>query len=314
MDLPALRCFQVVARYEHISRAAEELRVAQPSVSRTISRLEAELGVRLFDRRGRRIHLNEHGASFLRRVDRALRELDDGLRELADAAERNRRVTLAAETLLTVTALLVRFRDAHPGIEVRLRQSSADSMARRLRAREVDLCVASQPLVGPGLVSELLLREEVLLAVPDGHRLAGRDAVPLSALEGEPLVSPSRGHWQRVLADRLFARAGVEPVVVCEGDEPGAVVSLVAAGLGVALLPAMARASEIRGPLSWVRIAEPGCHRELRLVRDGGAPHSTAARLFAAFAADHFRTVGATATATPAGAAARAGAGAGTTA
>ncbi|AUY48545.1 LysR family transcriptional regulator [Streptomyces sp. CB01881] len=288
MDLLALRCFQVVARHGHISRAAEELRVAQPSVSRTIARLEAELGVPLFDRRGRRIHLNDHGAAFLRRVDRALRELDDGKRELAELAQGGGRVTLATETLLTVTDLLARFRAAHPGVEIRVRQSSVDVMVRRLRTREVDLCVASQPLVGPGLVSEPLLLEEVLLAVPEGHRLAGRDEVPVSELDGEPFVTPSRGHWQRVLAERLFAQAGVEPVIVCEGDEPGAVVNLVAAGMGVALLPAMARASEVRAPLCWVRLAEPGCHRELRLVRDGAAHHPAAARLFGAFAVHHF--------------------------
>ncbi|KOG85386.1 LysR family transcriptional regulator, partial [Streptomyces varsoviensis] len=86
MDLLSLRCFQVVARHEHISRAAAELRVAQPSVSRTIARLEAGLGVRLFDRNGRQVRLNQYGAAFLRRVDRALGELDDARRELADAA------------------------------------------------------------------------------------------------------------------------------------------------------------------------------------------------------------------------------------
>ncbi|MFI6846692.1 LysR substrate-binding domain-containing protein [Kitasatospora sp. NBC_00085] len=292
MDLPALRCFQVVARHEHISRAAEELRVAQPSVSRTIARLEAELGVRLFDRRGRRIHLNDHGAAFLRRVDRALRELDDGKSELADAVQGGGRVALATETLLTATDLLAGFRAAHPRIEVRVRQSSVDAMARRLRTREVDLCLASQPLVGPGLVSELLLREDVLLAVPRGHRLAGREEVPVGELDGEPFVTPSRGHWQRALADRLFAAAGVDPVIVCEGDEPGAVVNLVAAGLGVALLPAMARASDVRAPLRWVRLAGPDCHRELRLVRDGDAPPSAAAGLFGAFAVRHFRRTG----------------------
>ncbi|MFJ2777054.1 LysR family transcriptional regulator [Kitasatospora sp. NPDC087315] len=290
MDLLALRCFQVVARHEHVSRAAEELRVAQPSVSRMIARLETELGVPLFDRRGRRIHLNRHGAAFLRRVDRALRELDDGRRELADAADgAGGTVTVATETLLTLAGVLARFRTAHPDVEVRLRQSAADVMVRQLRDREVDLCFASQPLAGPALSSVVLLREEVLLAVPVGHRLAGREQVAVTELDGELFVTPRPGHWQRVLADRLFAEAGVRPVVACEGDEPGAVLELVAAGLGAALLPAMARGSGPRGSVAWVRLAAPGCRRELRLVRDGDSYRTEAARRFGEFAARHFR-------------------------
>ena len=86
MDLLQLRYFQVVARHQHVSRAATELRVAQPALSRAIARLEAEVGVPLFDRRGRRIRLNRFGAMFLARAGRALGELEQGQHELRDAA------------------------------------------------------------------------------------------------------------------------------------------------------------------------------------------------------------------------------------
>ncbi|MEH6373160.1 LysR substrate-binding domain-containing protein [Streptomyces sp. KLMMK] len=289
MDLLSLRCFQVVARHEHISRAAAELHVAQPSVSRTVARLEAELGVPLFDRRGRRIRLNQHGAAFLRRVDRALGELEDGRRELADAAGgEGGTVTVAAETLLTLAGLLAGFRAAHPGVDVRLHQASADAMAERLRTRDVDFCLVSRPLTGPALTSVELLREDVLLAVPAGHRLAGKEDVGLAALDGEPFITPSPGHWQRVLADRLFARAGVRPAIVCEGNEPGAILDLVGAGLGVALLPAMARDTGGRGTVAWARLAAPDCHRVLRLARHEDAYLTAAARRFGDFAVEHF--------------------------
>ncbi|MFI1255482.1 LysR family transcriptional regulator [Streptomyces netropsis] len=290
MDLLSLRCFQVVARHEHISRAADELRVAQPSVSRTIARLESELGVPLFDRRGRRIRLNQHGAAFLRRVDRALGELEDGRRELADAAgAEGGSVTVAAETLLTLTELLSRFRATHPDVDVRLHQSPPDSMARRLRTRDVDLCLASQPLTGPALTSVELLREDVLLAVPSGHRLADRQGVDVAALDGEPFVTPSRGHWQRALTDQLFAQAGARPTIICEGNEPGAIMDLVAAGLGIALLPAMARDSRPHEGVAWIRLQAAGCHRVLTLVRHKDVYLSAAARRFADFAVEHFR-------------------------
>ncbi|MFJ8213594.1 LysR substrate-binding domain-containing protein [Streptomyces sp. NPDC096033] len=293
MELLALRCFQVVARHEHISRAAVELRVAQPSVSRTIARLEAELGVELFERRGRRIRLNRHGAAFLRRVDRALGELADGRRELAEAAgSGSGSVTVASETLMTLAALLPGWRRARPGVDLRLRQCPADAMAHLLRTREADLCLASEPLAGPGLESVELLREEVLLAVPAGHRLAGREGVAVAELAGEPFLTLGPGHWQRELADRLFAREGLRPTVVCEGNEPGALLDLVGAGLGLALLPGMARDAGLRATVAWARLESPDSHRVLWLVRDREAFRPAAVRDFAAFAVAHFRGEG----------------------
>ncbi|WKX70197.1 LysR family transcriptional regulator [Streptomyces sp. XD-27] len=284
MDLLALRYFQAVARREHISRAAEELRVAQPSVSRTISRLEAELGVPLFDRTGRQVRLNRYGAAFLRRVDRALAELDDGRRELADAAGLDHgAVAVAAETLLPLTGALAALRAAHPGIGVRLFQAEREEMARRLQAREVDFCLASQPLPlpGPALREIVLVREEVLLAVPGAHPLARRKRVAIADLAGEPFITTQRGNWQRALLDRLFAAEGIRPVITCEGDEPGAVHDLIRAGLGIGLLPAMAR-QHVRGEVgvAWLHVDAADCVRTLRLVWQADAYLSAAARRF----------------------------------
>ncbi|GHF36583.1 LysR family transcriptional regulator [Streptomyces morookaense] len=289
MDLLSLRYFQAVARHEHISRAADELRVAQPSVSRTIARLETELGVPLFDRQGRRIRLNRYGTAFLRRVDRALAELDDARRELADAAGPELgSVAVGAETMLTLAGLLAAFRERHPGVTVRLFQSHAQEMERRLRDREVDFCVASQPLAGPSLTSLELLREEVLLAVPPGHRLAGRERVGIAELADETFVSTRPGHWQRALLDRLFAEAGLVPAITCEGIEPGATQELVSAGLGIGLIPAMSCRAAGVAPVAWVRLDAPGCHRTLTLVHRQDAYVSAAARHFRELAVEHF--------------------------
>ena len=166
MDLLQLRYFQAVARHQHVSRAAAELHVAQPALSRAIARLEAELGVPLFDRRGRRVRLNRFGVMFLARADRALDELDQGQHELRDAAGLAQgTVAVAAETLRTLSGLVAGFLAGHPGVSFRLYQSPAPVMAAQLQAGEVDLCLASQPLPGPALAAAELLSEEVLLAV-----------------------------------------------------------------------------------------------------------------------------------------------------
>ncbi|WEO99451.1 LysR family transcriptional regulator [Streptomyces sp. FXJ1.172] len=286
MDLLQLRYFQTVARYEHISRAAEELRVAQPSLSRTIARLEDELGCPLFDRHGRRIRLNAYGVMFLRHVDRALSELDDGRRALGDARETGLgRVGVASETLLTITHLLGSFRASYPRADVRLHQSDAAEMERQLRAGEVDFCVASQQLAGARLDAVELLREEVLLAVPLGHRLDGRERVTIRDIADEPFVSTRPGNWQRSLLDRLFAAEGLTPVLSCEGDEPGATQDMISAGLGIGLIPAMSRrlGTQTLVPVAWVHMDAPDCFRTLSLVWSRDAYLSEAALRFREF-------------------------------
>lgn len=221
MDLHALRQFLVIARLEHLSRAAEQLRVAQPSLSRTIARLEAELGAPLFDRGGR-LRLNESGRLFRDHVERALGELEEGRRAVAEAAREGiGGVRLASETFLTVTGPLGAYKQAHPGIDVQLHQMAAAEMHRALHAREIDLCVASQPISGDGLDSVRLHDEQVWLAAPPDHPLAARSSVAVEELRDEPFVIARPGHWQRHLLDHLFAAANLTPRIVCEGDEAG---------------------------------------------------------------------------------------------
>ena len=144
MDLLQLRYFQAVARHQHVSRAAAELHVAQPALSRAIARLETELGVPLFDRRGRRIRLNRFGAMFLARAGRALGELDQGQHELRDAAGLAQgTVAVAAETLRTLSGLVAGFLAGHPGVSFRLYQSPAPVMAARIAVLVAALAVSA---------------------------------------------------------------------------------------------------------------------------------------------------------------------------
>ncbi|MFB7862008.1 LysR family transcriptional regulator [Streptomyces sp. NPDC056069] len=287
MDLHSLRQFVVVARLEHLSRAAEELRVAQPSLSRTIARLEGDLGTPLFDR-GSRLRLNDAGRIFLRHVERSLGELDAGRRAVAESTgEGFGTVRLASETFLTLTGPLGVFKRAHPAVEVELHQMAAEEMSRRLRAREVDLCVASQSVRGEGLEAVELLDEAVWVVTPLGHPLADRTSVTVAELADEPFVTTRRGHWQRRLLDRLFTGNGLAPPrIVCQGDEPGATAILVGAGLGIGLIPDMARRSATRAPVAWISVEGPGCRRTLTLLRSADGQPAGAARLMHAALTD----------------------------
>jgi DNA-binding transcriptional LysR family regulator len=288
MDLLGLRYFQAVARREHLSRAAAELRVAQPSLSRSIARLESELGVPLFDRHGRRVRLNRFGAAFLSRVDRALAELDDARQELADAAGLDRgSIAVAAETLRPLTGLLQGFLAEHPEVDLRLFELDADSMTERLRAGEIDIGFASQQLTGPGLRSVEVSREEVLVAVPPGHALAAHTSVTIETLADQAMIVTHPGHWLRVLVDRMFAQARLSPHIVCESNEPTVMLELISAGLGVGFGPATARAAITRTPVAWLSVKAPDFQRVLTMVWREDTYLSTAARHLRDFAGRH---------------------------
>lgn len=162
-------------------------------------------------------------------------------------------------------------------------------MSGQLQAGEVDLCLASQPLDGPRLKSVELFREEVLLGVPRSHRLAHRRRVKIEDLAGESFVTTRRGYWQRALADELFARSGIQPAIACEGEEPYAIRGLISAGVGIGLLPTLARRTASQPPIAWLHLDAPGCERTLSLVWREDAYLSTAASCFQDFAGSHLR-------------------------
>jgi DNA-binding transcriptional LysR family regulator len=292
MDLLQLHYFQTVARFEHVTRAAEALRVAQPALSKAIVRLEAELGAPLFDRRGRRVALNACGRAFLRHIERVFMELEDGRRELADLAGLARgTVTVAATTLLLLPDLLVAFRARHPGVNFRLSQASTTEMQTGLASGEIDLCLASAPIEGPAIRSVALFTEDILLAVPPRHRLAGRGRIPLGEAAAEPFISAKRGYWLRDLTDDACRQAGFIPDTICEGDEPGAIRRLVAAGLGVAFLPTSARRAGAGPEVAWLHITEPVCQRTVSLVWREDRYLSAAARRFRQAAVEYFASL-----------------------
>lgn len=184
-----------------------------------------------------------------------------------------------SETFLTLTGPLAAFTRAHPAVEVELHWSPAEDMARRLRAQDVDLCVASQPIQAEGLAAVRLFDEPVGVAVPLDHPLAGRTSVSVDDIVDQPFVSARPGHWQRRLLDRLWAARDRTPRIVCEVDELSAIAGLIGAGLGIGLVPGYARRMDIQGPLTWIAVDSPDCRRTVTLYWGAGSHLSTAARL-----------------------------------
>ncbi|WP_329118141.1 LysR family transcriptional regulator [Streptomyces sp. NBC_01465] len=238
---PRLAYFEAVARHEHVTRAAHELAVPQSTLSRAMVRLEADLGVALFARKGRTVSLTPAGRTFLTTVERALAEVEraaDSVRADADPATGKVAFgflhTMGSET---VPALIRAFRADHPGVRFQLVQNYGEAMLERLRAGTLDLCLTSPLPDAPDLVARRLDEQRLRLVVPDDHRLATRKRVRLSEAADETFVTLEPGYGLRRITDDLCTEAGFKPRIAFEGEEAETLRGLVAAGLGVALLP-----------------------------------------------------------------------------
>ncbi|GAA1865175.1 LysR family transcriptional regulator [Pseudonocardia ailaonensis] len=237
---PRLRWFVAAARAEHLTRAADELGVPQPTLSRGIARLEAELGVPLFTRAGRGVRLTREGRTLLRAAERATGELAVGAAELAGEGPAGV-VTLAfLPTLGTdvVPRLIGGFRARHPRTRFELVQGAHALLVSRVREGEADLALTSPLPQEPQLATEALGEEELCLAVPAGHHLATRtDGVRLAEAAGEPFLGFLPGYGLRTTVDSWCRDAGFTPRLAFEGGDTATMRGFVGAGLGVALLP-----------------------------------------------------------------------------
>ena len=289
MELRELSYFRTVARLEHMTRAAQELGVAQPVLSKAIGRLEREVGVPLFDRQGRGIRLNQLGAAFLAHVDRIFAELTTATDEIRDLAGLEQgTVSLAAGALHWLPEVLRPFIAAHPAVRCQLAQRSMAELHRLLEAGTVDLCFIPSAPAGPALHWRHLETAEVFLVVPAGHRLAGRASVALREVAGDQMVLGKPGDVLRETMGGYFRQADVAPRVACEADEPAAVEDFVAAGLGVAFIPSLPKPLPSHDMTSWVRISEPRCELTVGIAWNEARYLSQAARAFREHVVAHF--------------------------
>src|SRR5215470_7105635 len=200
MEMHQLTYFESVSRHLHFTRAAQELNVAQPSVSQQIRKLEHELGAPLFHRMKRHVALTEAGKTFLPHAKAVLRQLEEARVEVQELSGL-RKGTLAVGAPPSVgTHLLPRalaaFSQRHPGITLTFREAGSRTLVQLLEQGDLDLAVVIQPIRHPVLETLPLLEEELLLAVPRSHALAGgKRRVRLADLADEPFVLLREGAY-----------------------------------------------------------------------------------------------------------------------
>ena len=285
MNLEELRWFVVLAETEHVTDAAAQLSVSQPTLSRALARFEREAGAPLFDRVNRRLRLNAYGQIMLEHAQRSIAEMRSARERIAALRDPDTgRVRLAFLHSLAswyVPEQLRRFRQSAPAIGFDLVQGPAHEITQRVLDGQVDIAVTAPRPEGADFGWRRLYVDELCLAVPHGHRLAARTRVRLSAVAGEPFIALAEQAGLRQLTDQLLAEDNVKPDIVFEATEIPTVEGLVAAGFGVAVIPVPrdgGKAKTVHVPIS-----NAGAKREVGLAWSKARDLSPPARRFAAF-------------------------------
>jgi DNA-binding transcriptional LysR family regulator len=243
MDLRQLRCFIAVAEELHFGRAAERLGLAPPALSRQISALEDELGVSLLTRTTRQVALTRAGLIMLEEAKAILVRMERASRSVREASLASSKVlrfgAIDAASSSFVPEALVTFRARHPGIEIKFVEAMTAPLVQMLEAGKLDLALMRPPRKPTDCAFEVLRVERPIVVLSETHPLAAREHLTMQDLVGEPFVVPSKRirpfAYDLVMA--YFESVGAVPNVTIEATEKPAMMSAVAAGLGMALAP-----------------------------------------------------------------------------
>lgn len=294
MELRQLHYFVKVAKKEHVTQAAEELHVAQSAVSRQIHQLEEELGVKLFVQKGRNLQLTPVGQLFLKRVEVILADLERSVIEIHEFLDPEKgEIRLGFPHSLGISLIpqvVAAFRKQHPNVKFRFKQGMYPTLIRDMIKGDIDLAFISPfPDEHEFVCGEVLLTEELYAILPPGHRFSDEESIKLRELEDETFVLFSEGYSLRPIVWEACQEAGFMPKIGFEGEETDTIRGLVAAGMGVSLLPEMAL--HYTGPLqpAKVRVTEPQVTRTIGLIRRTNEKLPLVAKVFHAFLLRYFQ-------------------------
>lgn len=243
LNLQLLEPFAVLARVKNFTRAAAELHLTQPALSRAIQKLESQLGQPLFERRPREVLLTDLGHTLYERAREILKMVDNTFLELSEAGRRGRVRLGVIPTIapFLLPTLLDSFARKHPHISVIVHEETTAELIKACTQGDVDLALAVLPIPARQLEAETLFSEDLFLVLPKGHPLARFKKVPIAAVEAYPFVSLNEAHCLSENIASFCNRRSVQPVSVERTSQLATVLELVALGHGVSIVPAMAR-------------------------------------------------------------------------
>ena len=243
MDTDQLHHFLKVAELHHFTAAAQEVGLSQPAMSRSIARLEAEIGQPLFERGARKVTLTDAGELLHERAQQILTILEDTMAEISDDGETGR-VRLAAIPTIAPYLLpnvLRAFSRRYPAARISVEEDTTEHLCKRLTQGEVDVAIMALPIPDKHLEVETLFAEELLLVLPSEHELATKKQVRAPDIENFPFVLLNEAHC---LSDNVVSYCrtrSFQPVATERTSQLTTVQELVALGHGISMIPEMAR-------------------------------------------------------------------------
>ena len=277
MELAKLRYFYMVAKLQHVTRAAEEIHIAQPALTKAIKQLEEELNTPLFYKQGRNVRLTVYGEYLKGKLEGVFAQLD-GLQGELDALKEESKLTerlnvLAAST--AVTDAVIAYKKKHPEVIFQLIQNETET--------DCELSVTTnmaEHSALPAYTSRALMQEEIYLAVPKNSRYAHKESIRLQEVRDEGFVNLAGSRLFRSVCDKFCALAGFKPHTSFESDSIVAVRNIIAANAGVGFWPEYSwgkASTDVR----LLPIIEPVCRRELVIgLHDVAVPSPAAAAFY----------------------------------
>lgn len=299
MDLTQLKQFTVVAQYEHMTKAAEFLHISQPALSKSISNLECELGVRLFDRNRGRIVLNECGRIFYRQVVLSLKNLQDGIDMISDHQQAtDNRIRFATSMAGFISIPLKQYLIHNPQVHVSQQILTPEDMKQALKERTIDFAISFVPIYDDDIVWTPLIEEEMLLYLSTNNHLAKRSSLSLRDLVNERIIFNNNNIGVRDSICSYCNSLGFSLDIFYEGNEDEAVISLVEKNLGMVFVPATTYywktkefPSQTKLPVRVMRIKDPVGRRVIGVARYRKHRMGLQASGFYDFIFNHFETI-----------------------
>jgi LysR family transcriptional activator of glutamate synthase operon len=270
VEFRQLLAFKTVAEQESFTAAASQLHLTQSAISQQIRALEEECSVLLLERSNRLVRLTAAGQALLAHVERILAQVENARLEMAELAGglkgRCRIACLPSIGAYFLPQIIAHFQQRYPAVELQLMEGMQAQLLFWVQQGMVDFSIMALPVHSPALKSQALLRDEFVLMVPHSHRLVGQRTVRLADLSAERFVLYPQGAGGRDLFMEACHRAGVEPHITFESNDRETILGLVAAGVGITLMPrVIAHHTRVDGPVM-VDIGAPRLFREVGLV------------------------------------------------
>ncbi|HET7627234.1 MAG TPA: LysR family transcriptional regulator [Bacillales bacterium] len=292
MELRQIKYFIEVAKMEHVTAAAVNLHVAQSAVSRQIANLEEELNVKLFQRDGRNVKLTPVGKVFLEHVELALLEIDHAVEKIHEFLNPETGVirigfpnSLSANTLPVVISS---FRHQYPNISLQVQQGSLKYLLAAVQKGSLNVAfVTPVPMNEKDVTGKIFFTENMVALLPRDHLYAERESIRLDELRNDPFVLFRTG-LRRNLILHACQQSGFEPEIAFEGEDIDTIKNLIAAGIGVGLLPETTVSQNIPRDTMTVRVSEPNINRTVGVIVSKNRAMSPSERLLVDFLNDFY--------------------------